>query len=233
MGRRVGNGFVREIAAEGFQAVEFLDGAPVEPLGLGLVAEKEAEAFGLGEVVEAIGEGVVTVLLASDIDIADELSFESAERLVGAAEGDIETAGEEAGFQPRGAKHGLLGDRCAFQRKELLGVDRPVSRDEVGFEAIEIFEGFNSYDDEVGAGEAVIANDWRGRGGFDGRFGCGGAAGDSPISARWMIRHSGPLIPEYHGAKPECETSGRKPLTRREMLSEKRRERIFGARVRR
>ena len=70
-GFRAGNGFVRQFAAEGLEAVEFLDGAAVEALGLGLVAEEEGPTVGLpGEAVEAFGEEEVAVLGAGDFDIA-------------------------------------------------------------------------------------------------------------------------------------------------------------------
>ena len=60
--------------AEGFETVEFLDGAAVQALGLGLVAEEEGEAIGVFvEAVEAFGEEVVAVLRLGDfVIVVDE-----------------------------------------------------------------------------------------------------------------------------------------------------------------
>ena len=62
-GLGVENGFVREIAAEGFEAVEFLDGAAVLALGLGLIAEEKLPGvFLFCRAAETFGDGVVAVL---------------------------------------------------------------------------------------------------------------------------------------------------------------------------
>jgi hypothetical protein len=57
-----GNGFVRQIfrqlTTEGFQAVEFLDGATIVALGLGLVAEQSAVEFGV-HAAEGLAEVIV------------------------------------------------------------------------------------------------------------------------------------------------------------------------------
>jgi hypothetical protein len=61
--------------AEGFETVEVLDGAAVQALGLGLIAEEEGETVGVFvEAVEAFGEEVDAVLGEGDFVIfVDEM----------------------------------------------------------------------------------------------------------------------------------------------------------------
>ena len=59
---------------EGFEALEFLEGAAVEAFGLGLVAEEEGPGVGgFGEAVKAIGQDEVAVLGPGDfVVVVDE-----------------------------------------------------------------------------------------------------------------------------------------------------------------
>jgi len=70
IGIRWVNGFVRELASEGFETVKFLDGAAVHALGLGLITEVELPGFGLSdEALEADSEAEVAILGLGDLDI--------------------------------------------------------------------------------------------------------------------------------------------------------------------
>ena len=56
--------------AEGFETVEILDGAAVQALRLGLIAEEEGETVGVFvEAVETFGVEVVAVLCLGDFVI--------------------------------------------------------------------------------------------------------------------------------------------------------------------
>jgi hypothetical protein len=66
-------GFVWQIFAKGFDALEILDGAAVHALGLRLIAEDQIEHVGIaGLEVEAFGEGESAVLGVGNFDVADE-----------------------------------------------------------------------------------------------------------------------------------------------------------------
>ena len=84
--------------AEGFEAVEFLDGAAVQTFGLGLIAEEEGEAIGVFvEAVEAFGEEVVAVLCLCDFVIAvDEIGADAHQGAAVAVEGLVAAGGAQA-----------------------------------------------------------------------------------------------------------------------------------------
>ena len=84
--------------AEGFETVEFLDGAAVEALGLGLVAEEEGETVGVFvEAVEAFGEEVVAVLCLGDfVIVVDKIGADAHQGAAVAVEGFIEAGGAQA-----------------------------------------------------------------------------------------------------------------------------------------
>ena len=108
--------------AEGFQAVEFLEGAAVLAFRLGLVAQEELPGVGLAvQAVEAIGEGIVAVLLAGDLDVADEVLAHGGEGPALVVQTLVEAGGEEAGFESGGADEGLLGEGDALDGEEFLG----------------------------------------------------------------------------------------------------------------
>jgi hypothetical protein len=187
--------------AEGLEPVEFLNGAAIEALGLGLIAEKKGPTVGLlGEAMEAFGEEEVAVLGAGDLDVAvaAELGIHGEEGLVaGDVEGLVEAVGEEAGFEAGGAAEGLLSDGHALQGEQFLGVDGLVDGDEVLLEIGDLLKVFEADDGVGGGGEAVAAGVLGGdgfalggaraggmggvgavggeRGGGDGTFGFGGA----------------------------------------------------------
>jgi hypothetical protein len=190
-----GNGFVWQILvgqvldgqvrAEGFEAVEILEGAAVLALGLSLVAEEERPGVGLGgEAEEAGGEEVVAVLGAGDFDIAiagEGLVHGEEGLIVADAEGFVEAGGEEAAFEAGGAEDGLLGEGHALQGEELLGVDGLVGGDEVGFEVSDFLKVFEADDAEGRRGEAVLDGVTGGAGLALGGFGAGGMGGVGAI----------------------------------------------------
>ena len=105
-----GDGFVWELGAEGLETVEILDGAAVEALGLGLIAEEELPGIGLAvQSVEADGEAEAAVLGAGDLDIADELIVEEVVRSAMGGDGLIQGRGEETGLQTSATEEGELG----------------------------------------------------------------------------------------------------------------------------
>ncbi len=163
-GLGVEDGFVLhfcELGAEGLDAVEIFDGAAVEALGLGLIAEEPQKSAGLGHhALEALGDREAAVLGSGDLDIvtADELGghgekgevFTAAERLV-------ETGGKDAAFEAGRTEEGLLGESDALDGEELLGVDGAVDGDQVGAEVGDVVEFFEADDGEGGGGEFVFA----------------------------------------------------------------------------
>jgi hypothetical protein len=128
-------------------------------LGLGLVAEEERPAVGLAdEAEEAIGETVIAVLGASDVEIAlaGEFLAHGSEGVVVGVESFVEGGGEEAGFQAGGTEDGLLGEGHALQGEEFLRVDGLVDGDEVACEVVDFVEVFEADDGEGRGGEAVL-----------------------------------------------------------------------------
>jgi len=155
------NGFVRQLVAEGAEALEFLDGAAVKTLGLGLVAEKQRPTAGAMDLTnEPIGQ-------ATGVDLRRS-AFEG--RGTQGADGFIHAGGEKAGFQGGAAQERLLGKSDALDGEEFLGVDGLVDGDEVGLEVGDGVEFFETDDGEIGGGEAMLTGVLRGAG-----FAFGGA----------------------------------------------------------
>ena len=172
------DGFVREVPSQSPEALEFLDGAAVETLGLGLIAEEQREAVGFAsQDLETLGQGAGAVLGPGDFDIADEVVGEGIDQAAIAIEGLVEATGEESGFESGGAKQGLLGEGHALDGEKLLGIDGLVDGDEVLAEAGDGVDFFEADDGEVGGGEAVLAGVLGGDGLAAGRARSGGAGG--------------------------------------------------------
>jgi hypothetical protein len=165
--------------AEGFETLEFLDGAAVEALGLGLVAEEEGETVGVFvEAVEAFGEQVVAVLDLGDLVIVvDERFANSHQGAAVAVEGLVEEGATQAGVEAFDAEEGLLGEGDTLDGEELLGVDGLVDGDEVLAEASDLVEIFEADDGEGGGGESVFAGVLGGAGFAFGGAGSGGLGG--------------------------------------------------------
>jgi hypothetical protein len=195
------NRFVREFRAEGLEALEFLDGAAVKTLGLGLVAKEELPGIGLADhLAEALGEGEVAILGAGDVDVFDEVVGHGTDGSIGITiDGEVEGASEEAGFQAGDAEEGLLGESDALDGEEFLGVDGVVDGDEVGFEVRDGAEFFEADDAEDGSGEAVFAGILGGAGlpfggARAGRSGGIGAVGVELFFGRFRLGHVAFLI---------------------------------------
>jgi len=161
---------------------EFLDCAPIVAFGLGLIAQEQGPTGGgFRHAVETLAEGVIAVLGAGDLDIRGEFRGHREERPPAGIEGLIETGGEEAGFETRGAEEGLLGEGDALDGEELLGVDGLVDGEEVGAEMGDFLELFEADDGKGGGGEAVLAGVLSGTGLSLGRDGAGGMGGVGAI----------------------------------------------------
>jgi hypothetical protein len=169
--------------AEGFETLEFLDGAAVEALALGLIAEEEGEAVGVFvEAVEAFGEEVVAVLGLGDfVIVVDERVGDAHQGAAIAVEGLIEEGGTQAGVEALDAEEGLLGESDTLDGEELLGVDGLVDGDGVFAEAGDLVEIFETDDDEGGGGEPVFAGVLCGAGFAFGGAGSGGLGCVGPI----------------------------------------------------
>ena len=179
----VDNGFVWQFFPEGFESFEFLDGAAVVTLGLGLIAEQEAETVGLaGHAMEAVAQEVVAVLGASDFDIAvaGDDRVQEADGFVVVVEGLVEGGSEETGFEAGAAEDGMLGQGGAFEGEEFLGVDGLVEGDEIFAEMGDFLKILDADDGEGGAGEHVFAG-ILGRVGL--AFGGAGSGGLSGVGA--------------------------------------------------
>jgi hypothetical protein len=121
--------FFFELGAQGAETVEFLEGAAVLALGLGLVAQEQSPSVGLpGGAAEAFAEDEIAILDAGDFDVA--------------------IAGEFRG-------HLAGGD--AFDGEEFLGVDGAVEIQGVLAELVDFVEVFEADDGKGVAGEAVFA----------------------------------------------------------------------------
>src|ERR1017187_1629570 len=103
-------GFVREFGAESFEAVEIFDGAAVETLGLGRIAEKDGPGWGVsGETAEAFGEAGIAILGAGDFEVVSEdFGEELVNGEVFGVHDLIEADSEEAVFEGGAAEQGLL-----------------------------------------------------------------------------------------------------------------------------
>jgi hypothetical protein len=176
-------GFVWDFVAEGFETLEFLDGAAVEALGLGLIAEEEGKTVGVFvEAVEAFGEEVVAILGLGDFVIfVDEAGADAHQGATVAIDGFVEAGGAQAGVEEFNAEEGLLSEGDAFDGEEFLGVDGPIDGDEVFTEAGDVVEFLEADDGEGGGGEAVLAGVLGGAGFAFRGTGAGGLGGIGAI----------------------------------------------------
>lgn len=179
------DGFVWQLAAECFEALELLDGTAVETLRLGLVTEEEGEGVGLAaEAVEAEAEPIGTMLFGGDWDALGEIGRSEDAGLGGAYHGSVEAVGEEAGFESGHAQHGLLGEDDALDGEEFLGVDGLVGGDGVRAEVGDDFGVFEGDDGEAIGVEGVLAGILRGTGFAFGGAGAGGTVGIGAIGGK-------------------------------------------------
>jgi hypothetical protein len=109
--------------------------------------------------VEAIGEGIVAILGASDFDIsiADKSRSHGGDGRSVVIEGHVQADGEDARSEAGDTAHLLLGDGHALDGEQLLRVDGLVEGDEVGSEIGNLVEVFELDDGEGGCCEAVSA----------------------------------------------------------------------------
>jgi hypothetical protein len=152
-------GFGFPFGAEEPEPLEFLDGAAVLTLGLGLIAQEEGPGMGfLGHAVEAFAQGEGAVLAARDFDIAiaDELGGHQVDGFAFSVEGLVEAGGEEAGLEALGTDEGHLAEGDTFEGEEFLGVDGLVEFDEIVAEVVDFLVVFETDDGGDGAGEAVF-----------------------------------------------------------------------------
>jgi hypothetical protein len=83
-----------------------------------------------GQTEEAIGQHVVAVLGQGDLDALGEILMErKSGRTIG-----LKAGGEQAGFEARGAQHGLLAEGHLLKGEQFLGIDGLVDGDKVGAE---------------------------------------------------------------------------------------------------
>jgi hypothetical protein len=166
-----------QFGAEGAEAFEFLDGAVIVALGLGLVTEEKGPGVGLlGEAVEALGDGEIVFLAEGDFTVAQagHLLVHGVDGLAIGSESLVEASGEEAGFEAGGADEGHLAESDPFDGPEFLGVGGVVEVEEVLAEFNDFVEVFQMGDGEVGAAEAVLAGILGGLGLAGGGAGAGG-----------------------------------------------------------
>src|SRR3954453_397610 len=169
----VGNGFVWYFLTEGMEALEFLDGATVLALGLGLVAKQEIPGrAGGGGLVKAQGNGVV-------VGLRDGVG--AGRSRDASLHGVHEEGREEAGFDAVGAEEVELAEGDALDGEDLLRILRLVEVEGVG---AEVLEGAGAFEDghvEGGAGKAVLARVLGGAGLTGGGAGSGGSDGVGPV----------------------------------------------------
>jgi hypothetical protein len=184
------DGFRGGLGAEGFEALEILDGAAIKTLRLGLEAEEHVGGLELlHEAIEAEGEPIGAVLSEGDLDAGGEFGPFEDEGLGGAFHGLVEAIGEEAGFESGCAQQGLLGEGDAFDGEEFLGVDGPIDGDGVGAEVGDGLWAFDADNGEVFGVEGVFAGILRGAGFAGGGFGAGGTGGVSAIGRESLGGH--------------------------------------------
>ena len=94
--------------------------------------------------------------------------------MIAGVEGFVETGGEEAGLEARGAADGLQGDGHALQSEQLLGVGGQVGGGEAGLEMSDLLEVFEADDGERRRREAVAEGV------------LGGAAGVVLLAVLWI-----------------------------------------------
>lgn len=183
------NGFVWQLGAEALEALKLLDGAAVIALALGLIAEEQDPDVGAARhALEAEGEDVIAVLLAGDVGVVRELVGHEGHRLIVGGESFVEGVGEQAGFEAGHAEQSQLSDGDALDGEQLLGVDRLVVVDEVGFEAREFLDVFEADDGKRGGGEAVLVGIARGARLPLRRARAGGALRVSPVGRELLGR---------------------------------------------
>ena len=176
------DGFVRELVPESFETVEFLHGAAVHALGLGLIAQEKLPRIGLaGVALETDGETEAAILRDGDLDVAGEVVTEEVGGAALGGDGLIHGGGVESGLKGVDAVDGLLGKGEALDGEEFQGVDGLVAVDEFGAENGEVVELFEADDGVAGGGEAVLAGVGGGAGLAFGGTGAGGAGGVGAI----------------------------------------------------
>ena len=167
-------------------------------LGLGLIAQQEAETVGLAvQAMEAVAEQVVAVLGAGDCDIAvaEDDRVQEADGFAAVVVGLVEAGGEETGFEAGAAEDGLLSEGGAFEGEELLGVDGLVGGDEVVAETADFLNVLDADDGEGRTGEHVFAGVLGASGlalggAWSGGFGGVGAIGGEAFGGDGAMGHS-------------------------------------------
>jgi hypothetical protein len=109
-----------------------------------------------GQAEQAIGQHVVAVLSQADFDTVGDVLMERESGWTIRLEALIEAGGEQAGFEARGAQHGLLAEGHLLEGEQFLGMDGVVDGNEVGAEADDFVDFFEPDDGEVGGGEAMF-----------------------------------------------------------------------------
>jgi hypothetical protein len=101
-GRRRGGideSVARENVAKGADALKFLDGAAIEPLGLRLETQEESYiAAAFIDAAEAFDDQKIAVLGDGDFLLVDQLGLQEAERTSVGIEGFVEAGGVHAAF---------------------------------------------------------------------------------------------------------------------------------------
>jgi len=101
-GRRWGGideSVVGENVAKGADALKFLDGAPIEPLGLRLETQEERQiGASFIDAAESLDDQEIAVLGGGDVLVVDQFGLEEAERAALGIEGFVEECGIHAGF---------------------------------------------------------------------------------------------------------------------------------------
>jgi hypothetical protein len=152
-------GSVRHLIAQGFEAIEILNGAAVLAFRLSAVAEHQADRIGLlRDAAEAFGDAVIAVLSAGDFDIAaaDHVGIHRDDGVVASVDDVVHGAREHAGIETRAPEHHLLGEGDALDRDEFLGVHRLIAGDGVGSEPVDFGEVFETHDGEGRRAEIVM-----------------------------------------------------------------------------
>jgi len=157
LGFGIAEGFGGAFGAEGLETVEILYRAPIEALGLGLVANDEEEAGGFaGEAVKAFGEPIGAVLAGGYVDSVGDFGVHEDQGSAGAFGGFVEAGDEEAGFESGTAEERQLGEGDSLDGEELLGIDGPIEGHEIVTETDDSFGGFEPDDGVVFGVEDVL-----------------------------------------------------------------------------
>jgi hypothetical protein len=153
----------RKLVSEGPDAVEVLDGAPVEALSLYLITEEKQEDIGLlEEAAEALGHGKGAILTPGDLDIVDHVAVRHDERAAIGVERLVQGGGKDAAFDAGAEEERLLGYGDTLESEEFLRVDGLVAGDEVGEKIVDGVGLLDSHDGEVASAEGVLAEDAEG-----------------------------------------------------------------------